>query len=150
MASFITAELILFAVTAVVWLGKDGLFASAVTSTNTAGTAGSKVTTTSGDDASSTTTPTTCSTLKNSAFVFIKPHANTILTQKLVRDKLLSSGCTILSESDIDGPTIDKNKLIDQHYYAIGTYKSKSVFGYILCLASINENIYLSIKKFVF
>ena len=39
----------------------------------------------------------------------------------MVREKLLSKGIEILSESDIDGPTIDKKKLIDQHYYAIAS-----------------------------
>lgn len=54
----------------------------------------------------------TCdATLENSAFVFIKPHANTPATQKLVREKLLASDITILSESDIDGKTIDKKKV---------------------------------------
>lgn len=53
-------------------------------------------------------------------FVFVKPHANTPATQKLVREKLVAAGCTILSEIDIDGQTIDEQKLIDQHYYAIG------------------------------
>jgi len=60
-------------------------------------------------------------TLQNSAFVFVKPHANTPAVQKLVREKLIAAGCTVLAETDIDGPTIDKQKLIDQHYYAIGT-----------------------------
>jgi len=60
-------------------------------------------------------------TLRNSAFVFIKPHANTEATQAFVKSKLQSSGLTILSECDIDGPTIDKKKLIDQHYYAIAS-----------------------------
>lgn len=60
-------------------------------------------------------------TLKNSAFVFVKPHANTEATQKMVREKLLEKGIEILSESDIDGKTIDEKKLIDQHYYAIAS-----------------------------
>lgn len=59
--------------------------------------------------------------LKNSAFVFVKPHANTESTQKLVRDKLSESGISILSESDVAGETIDEKKLIDQHYYAIAS-----------------------------
>ena len=62
----------------------------------------------------------TCS-LKNSAFVFVKPHANTAATQDMVREKLLEKGIEILSESDIDGATIDEKKLIDQHYYAIAS-----------------------------
>ena len=72
----------------------------------------------------------TCDVIKNSAFVFVKPHANTPAVQKLVRDKLVAAGCTILSEADIDGKTIDKDKLIDQHYYAIGTF-----LGYIVVSA---------------
>ena len=67
-----------------------------------------------------TTTSDSCS-LKNSAFVFVKPHANTEATQKMVREKLLAKGIEILSESDIDGNTIDEKKLIDQHYYAIAS-----------------------------
>lgn len=39
----------------------------------------------------------------------------------MVREKLLEKGIEILSESDIDGATIDKKKLIDQHYYAIAS-----------------------------
>jgi len=59
--------------------------------------------------------------LLNSAFVFVKPHANTPATQKLVKEKLAGAGITILSETDIDGKTIDEKKLIDQHYYAIAS-----------------------------
>lgn len=62
-----------------------------------------------------------CGALKNSAFVFVKPHANTLATQKLVHEKLTAAGCTILSEVDIDGKTIDEQKLIDQHYFAIAS-----------------------------
>lgn len=70
--------------------------------------------------AASSSSSESCS-LKNSAFVFVKPHANTEATQKMVRDKLLEHGIEILSESDIDGRTIDEKKLIDQHYYAIAS-----------------------------
>lgn len=59
--------------------------------------------------------------VKNSAFVFVKPHANTPATQKLVREKLTEAGISILSECDISGTEIDEKKLIDQHYYAIAS-----------------------------
>ena len=59
--------------------------------------------------------------LKNSAFVFVKPHANTKATQDMVRQKLIEAGIEILSENDISGTTIDEKKLIDQHYYAIAS-----------------------------
>ena len=39
----------------------------------------------------------------------------------MVREKLLAKGIEILSESDINGKTIDEKKLIDQHYYAIAS-----------------------------
>ena len=61
-----------------------------------------------------------CDELRNSAFVFVKPHANTAKVQDLVRDTLKAKGVSILSESDISGDVIDEKKLIDQHYYAIG------------------------------
>jgi len=61
------------------------------------------------------------SSLLNSAFVFVKPHANTPKVQDFVRSKLVESGLTILSECDITGATIDEKKLIDQHYYAIAS-----------------------------
>ncbi|GAX21272.1 hypothetical protein FisN_1Lh100 [Fistulifera solaris] len=59
--------------------------------------------------------------LTNSAFVFVKPHANTASVQDLVRKTLKSKGVTILSEVSISGETIDEKKLIDQHYYAIAS-----------------------------
>lgn len=62
-----------------------------------------------------------CDMLLNSAFVFVKPHANTPATQALVKEKLEGAGIEILSEHDISGSTIDENKLIDQHYYAIAS-----------------------------
>lgn len=57
----------------------------------------------------------------NSAFVFVKPHANTKKVQDLVREELTKKGITILKEIDIGGPEIDSKKLIDQHYYAIAS-----------------------------
>lgn len=61
------------------------------------------------------------SKLRNSAFVFVKPHANTAATRHLVHDKLTKAGIKILSELDIDGETIDKEGYIDQHYYSIAS-----------------------------
>jgi len=61
------------------------------------------------------------SRLQNSAFVFVKPHANTAPTQALVRTKLQAAGLEILSETDVTGEDIDAKKLIDQHYYAIAS-----------------------------
>ena len=59
--------------------------------------------------------------LSNSAFVFVKPHANTEATRQLVVDKLTKAGVSILSETDIGGTEIDKRGLIDQHYYSIAS-----------------------------
>jgi len=59
--------------------------------------------------------------LLNSAFVFIKPRANTAKVQEFVKSELVNAGLTILSESDISAETIDEKKLIDQHYYAIAS-----------------------------
>jgi len=58
---------------------------------------------------------------KNSAFVFVKPHAVTPPTIELVKSKLEGAGLTILSEGDISSEDIDTKKLVDQHYYAIAS-----------------------------
>ena len=59
--------------------------------------------------------------IDNSAFVFIKPHANTAQTQTLVKRMLNEKGLTIKSEGELTGPEIDKGMLIDQHYYSIAS-----------------------------
>jgi len=58
---------------------------------------------------------------KNSAFVFIKPHAVTDAVKSLVKAGLEAKGITIRKEGSIKGEVIDKKKLIDQHYYAIAS-----------------------------
>mmetsp|Transcript_51605 Transcript_51605/g.165212 ORF Transcript_51605/g.165212 Transcript_51605/m.165212 type:complete len:332 (-) Transcript_51605:288-1283(-) len=58
---------------------------------------------------------------KNAAFVFVKPHAVTPETNKLVRNELLAKGLKITSEGDLSSEVIDQKKLIDQHYYAIAS-----------------------------
>jgi nucleoside diphosphate kinase len=58
---------------------------------------------------------------KNSAFVFVKPHAVTPATTDLVSDELKRRGITILSSGELSAEEIDSKKLIDQHYYAIAS-----------------------------
>jgi len=65
--------------------------------------------------------PTVCQAVKNSAFVFVKPHAITPKTIELVKGKLEGAGLTILKEGDITSEDIDSKKLVDQHYYAIAS-----------------------------
>jgi hypothetical protein len=57
----------------------------------------------------------------NQAFVFVKPHANTSAVQELVKATLTAKGITITDEGEITGETIDEQKFIDQHYYAIAS-----------------------------
>jgi nucleoside diphosphate kinase len=59
--------------------------------------------------------------LMNSAFVFIKPHANNLTTQTLVSTTLKARGLQIVKEGEFKGEDIDKGMLIDQHYYAIAS-----------------------------
>ena len=56
-----------------------------------------------------------------SAFVFAKPHANTSAVLEMIAEKFAEQGIEVLTEGEIDGPTIDAEKLIDQHYYAIAS-----------------------------
>lgn len=68
--------------------------------------------------------PSVCSAStgeKNSAFVFIKPHANTIKAQSLVKATLEAKGIRIEKEGELTAEQIDKGMLIDQHYYAIAS-----------------------------
>lgn len=58
---------------------------------------------------------------KNAAFIFVKPHAVTPAVNKLVREGLQAKGLKITGEGDLSSETIDKKKLIDQHYYAIAS-----------------------------
>ena len=59
--------------------------------------------------------------VKNSAFVFVKPHANTEATAALLKDLLRQKKCAILKSGTITAEEIDSKKLIDQHYYAIAS-----------------------------
>ena len=58
---------------------------------------------------------------KNAAFVFVKPHAVTNQVNGLVKSELEAKGIKILTEGELTSETIDKDKLIDQHYYAIAS-----------------------------
>ena len=74
-----------------------------------------------GSDTCAATKPPVDDKLKNSAFVFVKPHANTEKVRELVKKKLESQGIEILSQADINGEEIDSKGLIDQHYYSIAS-----------------------------
>ena len=58
---------------------------------------------------------------KNTAFVFIKPHANTEATKAMVTKLIGAKGLSILKSGTITAEEIDSKKLIDQHYYAIAS-----------------------------
>eukprot|EP00854_Cymbomonas_tetramitiformis_P010470 gene10470-12381_t len=61
----------------------------------------------------------------NSAFVFIKPHATTPATKKLVKEGLMEAGISIISEGEWDSKAIDEKLLIDNHYGAIASKAMK-------------------------
>eukprot|EP01064_Diplonema_japonicum_P038945 TRINITY_DN962_c0_g1_i1.p1 TRINITY_DN962_c0_g1~~TRINITY_DN962_c0_g1_i1.p1 ORF type:complete len:355 (+),score=112.34 TRINITY_DN962_c0_g1_i1:54-1118(+) len=61
------------------------------------------------------------SELRNEAFVFVKPHANTDAVRKLVKERLQKAGINVTSEGEITGEEINDNLYIDQHYYAIAS-----------------------------
>lgn len=58
---------------------------------------------------------------KNTAFVFIKPHAVTDQTKKLVSNGLQAKGLNIVTEGSLSAKQIDEGMLIDNHYYAIAS-----------------------------
>jgi hypothetical protein len=63
---------------------------------------------------------------KMQAFVFIKPHAVTEPAKKMVAAKFAEAGITVYKEGSLDAGIIEKNKLIDNHYYAIANKASLS------------------------
>jgi len=56
---------------------------------------------------------------KNTAFVFVKPHACTDAAVSLVKDELIAKGIAVREEGEILGSVIDDKGYIDQHYYSI-------------------------------
>ena len=61
-------------------------------------------------------------TLSHTAVVFVKPHANTPDVRDLVRTTLAKHRLRIVAEREVDAATMDREQLIDKHYYAIGTF----------------------------
>jgi len=59
--------------------------------------------------------------MKNSAFVFLKPHAVTDKTKEWVKKRFEEKGMTVYKEGSLTAEEIDKDKLIDSHYYAIAS-----------------------------
>merc|ERR1712216_807981 len=61
---------------------------------------------------------------KNEAFLFIKPHAVTDATKAYVKKALEEKGIKVVKEGTLNGAVIGKDKLIDNHYYAIANKAS--------------------------
>jgi len=59
--------------------------------------------------------------VRNSAFLFIKPHALTDKVKELVKETLDKKGIVIKKEGQLDAAEIDKKELVDKHYYAIAS-----------------------------
>lgn len=59
--------------------------------------------------------------VKNSAFVFVKPHANTEIGRKVSKEFLQDKGLTVVKEGTITGEEVDEKQLIDNHYYSIAS-----------------------------
>ena len=73
----------------------------------------------SSPSASTSSTSTSAgSSTKQSAFVFIKPHADTPSVRSLVSSHLTDAGCTITATATFSGPEIASEGFIDRHYYS--------------------------------
>jgi len=58
----------------------------------------------------------------NTALVFVKPHAAmNEKVREVVKKKLEAAGCNVTSTGEIVAETIDKENLVDIHYYAIAS-----------------------------
>lgn len=56
-----------------------------------------------------------------SAFVFVKPHANTSSVRRLVETHLADAGVAITETGTVCGQDIGRRGLIDRHYYSIAS-----------------------------
>ncbi|KAL1528534.1 hypothetical protein AB1Y20_009877 [Prymnesium parvum] len=63
---------------------------------------------------------------KMQAFVFLKPHAVTEAAKKLVSSHFAEVGISVYAEGALQSKTIEEEKLIDNHYYAIANKASLS------------------------
>jgi len=61
---------------------------------------------------------------KNMAFVFIKPHAVNDAVVSLLHESLAAAGIAIVAEGVLDNKKIERDLLIDNHYYAIANKAS--------------------------
>jgi nucleoside diphosphate kinase len=59
--------------------------------------------------------------VRNSAFVFIKPHAVTEKTKELVKETFEKNKINVKTEGSVDAEQIDKKMLVDKHYYSIAS-----------------------------
>jgi nucleoside diphosphate kinase len=59
--------------------------------------------------------------VRNSAFVFIKPHAITDKVKECVKEVFEKNEIAIKKEGSLEAEDIDKYKKIDKHYYAIAS-----------------------------
>ncbi|KAK3280102.1 hypothetical protein CYMTET_12043 [Cymbomonas tetramitiformis] len=64
--------------------------------------------------------------VKNMAYVFIKPHAVTPAVVELVSSKFQAAGISVGQSGAIDNTKIEKDMLVDNHYYAIANKASLS------------------------
>lgn len=65
--------------------------------------------------------PETSNNVPNCAFVFLKPHANTTEARRAVKQQLALKGIRVTEEGEISGQKIEKEALIDNHYYSIAS-----------------------------
>lgn len=59
--------------------------------------------------------------VRNSAFVFIKPHALTDKVKELVKETFEKKGVSVKNEGELGAEDIDKKMLVDKHYYSIAS-----------------------------
>ena len=59
--------------------------------------------------------------VKQSAFVFVKPHANTDKGREFAKNFFVEKKLSVVKEGVITAEEIDSKQLIDNHYYAIAS-----------------------------
>jgi hypothetical protein len=62
---------------------------------------------------------------RQTALVFVKPHANNAAVVQLVKEVLAAAKVTVLAEGDVTGARIDQERIIDRHYATIARYATE-------------------------
>jgi hypothetical protein len=73
------------------------------------------------------------------AFVYIKPHANTPLTRQICTSFFKSKGVEVAEEGDVKGTDVDSEMMFDKQYFKFADYACGNAHEFKLRKENLNE-----------